>query len=239
MNPSFLRVKRYLSLCFFLAGGLSALGASAQELKTDSEKYSHLLGYQIGGAIVQKLVAQPNKIDLDILIAGIGAAIKGEEIAVSRDEIMAVMKRLEASGQENSASLGKANSEAGAKFLKENAQRDSVIVLDSGLQYEILTDSDGARAQPGTKVVFHYRGTLLDGEEFDSSYARGKPVELATNATIPGFREALELMKEGSKWKVYVPENLAYGAKGVGERIGANATLIFELELKKVLHPRE
>jgi FKBP-type peptidyl-prolyl cis-trans isomerase len=124
--------------------------------------------------------------------------------------------------------------ETGAKFLKENAQKEGVKTLPSGLQYKVIHEGSGKTPKATDTVTVHYRGTLINGKEFDSSYSRGQPAEFPVNRVIAGWTEALQLMKEGSKWMLYIPSNLAYGSRGAGGDIGPDETLIFEVELLKV-----
>lgn len=124
--------------------------------------------------------------------------------------------------------------ERGEKFLKENASKDGVKTLPSGLQYKVMTEGAGKMPKVTDVVSVHYKGTLLDGKEFDSSYKRNEPAEFPVNGVIKGWTEALQLMKEGSKWTLYIPAQLAYGARGAGADIGPNETLTFEVELLKV-----
>jgi FKBP-type peptidyl-prolyl cis-trans isomerase FklB len=124
-----------------------------------------------------------------------------------------------------------ANVEAGKKFLEENSKKPGVVTLPSGLQYQIIKEGTGPKPGPEDKVTTHYHGTLLNGKVFDSSVERGQPVSFAVNGVIPGWTEALQLMSVGSKWKLFIPSNLAYGERGAGGDIGPNETLIFEVEL--------
>ena len=124
--------------------------------------------------------------------------------------------------------------ERAEKFLMENKTKEGVKTLPSGLQYKVIKDGDGKTPKLTDTVVTHYRGTLLDGTEFDSSYKRNEPAEFPVNRVIKGWTEALQLMKEGSKWMLYIPPNLAYGERGAGRAIGPNETLVFEIELLKV-----
>ncbi|MEM7254988.1 MAG: FKBP-type peptidyl-prolyl cis-trans isomerase [Pseudomonadota bacterium] len=229
---------KVLCIAVCLAGLTTARSIEARELNNDIEKYSHMVGYQIGSAIGQRMESQPIEVDLDIMLEAVRAAIEGKEMQVTREEMAEVVKRLQAAEQEKQSSVGDANEAAGKQYLDENAKRDGVVVLPSGLQYEVIEEGSGPQAKPGTEVVVHYRGTLISGDEFDSSYARGEPARFVTNAVIPGFREALELMKEGAKWKIHIPGNLAYGPRGAGGKIGPNTTLIFDLELVKVPTPK-
>lgn len=127
------------------------------------------------------------------------------------------------------------NKAAGAKFLAENAKKPNIVTTASGLQYEILTAGKGTKSPAATdNVTVHYRGTLLDGEEFDSSYSRGEPATFPLNRVIPGWTEGVQLMKEGAKYRFYIPSNLAYGEHGAGRAIGPNSALIFDVELIKI-----
>ena len=132
------------------------------------------------------------------------------------------------------ADQAEANLQRGQEFLASNAERDEVTVTDSGLQYEVLSAGEGPSPGPSDEVTVHYRGTNLDGEEFDSSYSRGEPTSFPVDGVIPGWTEALQQMKEGGKWKLYIPPELAYGQSGAGGVIGPNQTLVFEVELLKV-----
>ena len=127
--------------------------------------------------------------------------------------------------------------ETGADFLAQNAQKPGVIVTKSGLQYEVIKSGKGNSPGPDDKVSVHYRGTLVNGKEFDSSYARGRAATFQVNRVIAGWTEALQLMKEGDEWRLYIPSNLAYGQRGAGRLIGPNETLIFEVRLFRVFKP--
>lgn len=131
--------------------------------------------------------------------------------------------------------IAETNKQAGKEFLAENAKRSGVVVLPSGLQYEVLAEGKGRKPKVTDKVQCHYHGTLIDGQVFDSSIQRGTPAVFGVNQVIPGWVEALQLMPEGSRWKLYIPSDLAYGEQGAGGSIPANATLIFEVELIKIL----
>jgi len=124
--------------------------------------------------------------------------------------------------------------EKGEAFLKENASKEGVKTLPSGMQYKVVTEGTGKKPAATDKVLCHYKGTLIDGKEFDSSYKRNEPAEFPVNRVIPGWTEALQLMSEGSKWMLYIPSSLAYGSRGAGGDIGPDETLIFEVELLKV-----
>jgi len=143
-------------------------------------------------------------------------------------------KEAQAAQQKVKAEQGEKNMQEGPKFLEENKTKEGVVVLPSGLQYKVLTEGTGKSPKATDKVKVHYKGTLINGKEFDSSYKRGTPAEFPVNGVIKGWTEALQLMKEGSKWMLYLPSDLAYGPRGAGGDIGPNATLIFEVELLEV-----
>ena len=124
--------------------------------------------------------------------------------------------------------------ETGADFLAQNAKKQGITVTDSGLQYEVIQSGEGLSPSRTDRVTVHYRGTLVDGREFDSSYKRGKPATFPLNRVITGWTEGLQLMKEGDKWRLFIPSNLGYGSRGAGDLIGPNETLIFEVELLKI-----
>ena len=137
---------------------------------------------------------------------------------------------------EGNQTMNAANIEAGKKFLEENKKREGVVTLPSGLQYEVITEGNvGHYAKATDQVQCHYEGTLIDGTLFDSSIKRGQPATFGVNQVIPGWVEALQLMPEGAKWKLYIPSDLAYGAQGAGEMIPPHSTLVFEVELQKIL----
>ena len=137
--------------------------------------------------------------------------------------------------REAAAAIAKVNSEAGEAFLKENGTREGVKTTESGLQYEVIEEGNGAMPKAGDDVTVHYTGTLIDGTVFDSSVERGAPATFGVTQVIPGWVEALQMMKEGAKWRLFIPSNLAYGPNGAGGIIGPNATLIFDVELIKVI----
>jgi FKBP-type peptidyl-prolyl cis-trans isomerase FklB len=145
--------------------------------------------------------------------------------------MMNFQKDMMAKQQARTKELGEKNKKEGEAFLAENKKKEGVITLPSGLQYKVIKEGDGKIPTINDTVTVHYRGTLIDGKEFDSSYTRGQPVTFPVKGVIPGFSEALQLMKGGSKWQLFVASNLAYGERGAGEEIGPNATLIFDIEL--------
>ncbi len=147
------------------------------------------------------------------------------------EQAVAALNRYHGARSKHNKKLGETNMKDGAEFLAANKTKDGVITLPSGLQYKIMTAGTGAKPGPGDTVVCNYRGTLINGTEFDSSYKRGQPASFPVNRVIPGWTEALQMMPVGSKWQLFIPPDLAYGARGAGGVIGPNATLVFEVEL--------
>lgn len=215
--------------------------AAAGELATQEQKVSYILGMNIGSQF------KANEVPLDqaSFLAGMKSAIDGSEPKLSQEQIQQTMKAFQEemmkkqaeAEQKQQAELEAAaakNKQEGEKFLADNKARAGVVTTASGLQYEVLSEGKGPKPKETDTVTVHYRGTLIDGSEFDSSYSRNEPATFAVNAVIPGWVEALQLMPEGSKWKLYIPSDLAYGPGGTGGKIGPNATLVFEVELQKV-----
>lgn len=170
---------------------------------------------------------------------GVAAVYEGAQPKMSYDEakmeIQKFFQALEAKQQEAAQEMAKVNQAAGEAFLAENGKRPEVVTTASGLQYEVLAEGNGVRPEAADQVTVHYTGKLIDGTVFDSSVERGQPATFGVTQVIPGWVEALQLMKAGSKWRLYIPSNLAYGPQGAGGAIGPNATLIFDVELISVV----
>jgi len=215
-------------------------GTPALKPAFESEKDKH--SYALGANVANSLRKQSIEVDPDLLIQGFKDAFSGGEPRLTEAEVRAVLiklqrelKRKQAALQaERNKVLAEKNQKVGAAFLAENKAREGVITLESGLQYKVLTAGEGQRPKPDDRVVVQYRGALVDGTEFDSSHARGKPASFAVNQVIPGWREALQLMPVGSKWQLFVPPELGYGERGTGRKIGPNTTLVFEVELIEI-----
>ena len=223
---------------FFIGGALVAavfLSANvmATELETDAQKLGYIIGMDIGASLKQ----QGADLDLDTLVDAIRATYNDEALAMTPEEAASVRetfiaaRRAEAEQQRDS--MGSINAAEGDKFLLENRVKEGVQVTDSGLQYKVVVMGEGAKPAASDKVTVHYRGTLLNGEEFDSSYSRNQPTSFQLDQVIPGWTEGVALMPVGSKFMFYIPPGLAYGANGGGP-IGPNATLIFEVELLSI-----
>ncbi len=213
-----------------LAATAFSLNTWATELNTEEQKLGYIIGMDIG----KSLRTQGTTVDLDALLDAIRATYLGEELAMSAEDAAAIreayVQKRQASQQAESSAVSGANLAEGQKFLAENKVKDGVKTTDSGLQYKVLTMGDGAKPAATDTVKVHYKGTLLDGTEFDSSYARNEPISFALNRVIPGWTEGVQLMPIGSKFVFYIASELAYG-EGGGGPIPPNSTLVFEVEL--------
>jgi FKBP-type peptidyl-prolyl cis-trans isomerase FklB len=231
----------------------SSTGAAAQHhpaaaplvLKTDKDKESYAIGMNIGNSIHRDGV----DVDPNVLSQGLKDALAGGKTLLTGDEAKAVMTNLSANvnkqraekaqlAAEAAKKVGDANKAAGDAFLAENKTKEGVVTLPSGLQYKILTQGTGPKPAATDTVVCNYKGTLLDNTEFDSSYSRNQPLTIPVAGVIKGWTEALQLMPVGSKWQLFIPSELAYGPQAKGP-IGANSTLIFEVELLSIQDKKE
>lgn len=221
-----------LTACQQQSGGDAADVAEAElQLETPNQRLSYGVALGLG----RNMANDGMSVDVDAFAAGLRDAMTDAPQRLSDEEIqaemMAFQERMTQEMEANAKAMADANASAGTAFLAENAAREGVMTTESGLQYEVIEAGDGATPGPEDSVQVHYRGTLIDGTEFDSSYARGEPVTFGVNQVISGWTEALQLMQVGSKYKLVIPSELAYGAGGAGDRIGPNATLVFEVEL--------
>lgn len=211
----------------------SVYAADKSDLKTQKDKVSYSIGLDIG----RNLKDQSIEIDPKLLSQGIQDAISGKHL-LTDEEIQKVMSTFREEMQAKAAAqakvVGDKNLKEGDTFLAENKKKKGVVTLPSGLQYKILTAGTGKKPKATDTVTTNYKGTLIDGTEFDSSYKRGEPASFPVQGVIPGWTEALQLMPVGSKWQLVVPPSLAYGPRGAGQAIGPNATLIFEVELLSI-----
>ena len=204
-------------------------------LDSQQDKLSYSFGQNIGNSLKQQKI----ELNLDLLMKGIQDAVADKKSLLTAEEMQAVLKEFQkerfAKLAEERKALAETNLKEGEAFLTANKDKEGVITLPSGLQYKVITQGTGKTPKATDQVTTHYRGTLIDGTEFDSSYKRGKPATFAVNQVIPGWTEALQLMKEGDKWQLFIPAKLGYGERGVpGGKIGPNATLIFDIELISV-----
>ncbi len=189
------------------------------------EKLSYALGMSMASSLVNSGL---NDINVEAFSKAVADVISKSELEMSPQEANEHIQVYFSKKQEEEL---KKNTEDGRIFLEENAKREGVVILPSGLQYEIITEADGEIPTATDKVKCHYHGTLITGEVFDSSVQRGQPAVFGVNQVIKGWVEALQLMSVGSKWKLFIPADLAYGAQGAGEMIGPNTALVFEVEL--------
>jgi len=216
-----------------LAYGM-CLAAEPGAPKTENDKISYSVGYRLGGDFKRQQV----EMNPDMLLKGIEDAASGGAALMTEDEMRTVMmnvaNRVKAAQMEALKKQGEENLKAGEAFLADNAGKEGVTTLPSGLQYKVIKAGAGKSPQKSDKVTVNYRGTLIDGTEFDSSYSRNQPATFGVGQVIPGWTEALQLMKEGDTWEIYIPSKLGYGERGAGGRIPPNSALIFKVELISV-----
>jgi len=216
-----------------LAGiALPASAADKAELKTEQEKNGYSVGYDIGRSIHRQLA----DLDTEAMARGLRDAVGGVTSALPAEEME---QRFATVRQESAKKIVEKNKKDGEAFLAKNKGEKGVKTTASGLQYKVITAGKGQQPKPEDTVTVNYRGTLIDGTEFDSSYKRKQPATFPVKGVIPGWTEALPLMKEGSKWMLYIPAKLAYGERGASQLIGPNSTLIFEVELLSIGKPEQ
>jgi FKBP-type peptidyl-prolyl cis-trans isomerase FklB len=199
----------------------------ALDLTTQKQKYSYAVGIQIG----QMLKTQDiDNIEVEAFAFAVGDYLENKQPQLSNEEMRAALEIHYEKVEAARAEVAKENLAKGTKYREEQAQRQGVTALESGLLYEELTPGQGESPKAEDRVEVHYKGTLIDGTLFDSSYERGQPAQFKLNGVVSGFREAITRMKPGAKWRVVMPPELAYGDKGAGKHIGPNETLVFEIE---------
>ncbi len=221
---------------------LFAVGCSAEEVKVVPEMKldtpKNRISYTIGVNIGKDFKGQEIEVETDLLMMGLRDSLEGKELKLTDEEmvteIQAFQQKMQAKmAAEMEAAAGK-NQAEGEAFLAENAKQEGVVVTESGLQYKVIEAGDGESPGPADVATVHYKGTLINGTQFDSSYDRGQPATFPVGGVIPGWTEALQLMKPGAKWQLVIPSDLAYGERGAGQDIGPNATLLFDVELISV-----
>lgn len=204
-------------------------------LKTDKDKLSYAIGMNEGRRLSQGIKQSDLDVDQALILRAIKDALSGSKFLLTDEEAQTTLKALQAElvkAQELKAEqLAETNKKESDEFLAANKAKDGVVTLPSGLQYKVLEEGTGPKPSASDMVTVNYRGTLLNGTEFDSSYKRGQPATFNVGQIIKGWTEALQLMPVGSKWELYIPPDLAYGARGAGQNIGPNSALIFEVEL--------
>lgn len=200
------------------------------------DKLSYALGMSMGHNFKGSGI---NELNVQDFANGVAAVYDGVQPEMTYEEakqtVQEFFTKIQEEMEAEAAKAGEANKQIGEAFLSENAKREGIKVTESGLQYEVLTEGNGATPAASDKVEVHYTGKLIDGTVFDSSVERGVPAMFGVTQVIPGWVEALQLMKEGDKWRLYIPSDLAYGSQGAGGIIGPNSTLIFDVELLRVI----
>ncbi len=231
-------MRSLLLACLIVLTTVSSALAQTVKLESDKDKISYALGFNIA----EGLQRDGFDVETDIFVAGLRDAVKKSEPQLSQKDMLAIIEKFKtdliakkrAEAKKQLEELAKKNSEEGKAFLAENAKKEGVKVTDSGLQYEVLKSGNGPSPKPTDIVTTNYKGTLPNGEEFDSSYARKQPATFPLDRVIPGWQEALGMMKVGDTWRVVLPANLAYGETGAPPKIGPNQPLVFEIELLDV-----
>lgn len=230
-----------LNVLLFIAALLACVGlsgnASAEELDSDLKKLSYVLGMDIGNSLKQGNV----EVDMETLQRAIADTMNDKELLLSAEQAQeikqAYFQKMQAQRAEEAKVLGAKNQEEGTAFLAENKDKEGVITTESGLQYQVVKEGEGPKPKADDQVTVNYKGSLLDGSEFDSSYERGQPATFPVDGVIPGWTEALQLMPVGSTYRLFIPPDLAYGERGAGDKIGPNAVLVFEVELLEIAEP--
>ena len=232
----YLRLFAVMIMLTYLAGCAPEEASSASELKLDTSK--NRISYTIGVNIGQDFKSQNMDVDPDLLLMGLKDTLSGKELQLTEEEMVQEIQNFQQEMQVKMAAEMEAkaaeNKAAGEAFLAENAKQEGVVETESGLQYKIIEPGQGDSPGPADVATVHYRGTLIDGTQFDSSYDRGQPASFPVGGVIPGWSEALQLMKPGAKWQLSIPAELAYGERGAGQDIGPNSTLLFDVELISV-----
>ena len=214
----------------FLVWAADKAGNKALELKTAQDKISYVLGREVG----QGLSESPSKIDLNIFMQGLQDSLNKRPSPLTPEEEEQVKvefsNQMKAEQSKKWEAMAEQNLKAEEDFLAKNKSQKGVVTTQSGLQYQIIKEGSGDSIKETDRVKVHYRGTLIDGTEFDSSYARNQPAVFAVNGVIPGWTEGLQIMKIGGKYRMWIPSKLAYGARGAGRSIGPNSMLVFDVE---------
>ena len=212
----------------------AARSQSTLVLKTQKDKASYAIGMNIGAGLHRQSV----DVDPNILARGLKDALTGGKPLLTDDEARAALAELQTQvrqqAQQKTLAEGEANKKAGDAFLATNKSKEGVVTLPSGLQYKVLQQGTGPKPTASDNVVINYRGKLINGTEFDSSFKRGQPATFPVGRIIKGLSEAIQLMPVGSKWQLYVPAELAYGDRGAGSDIGPNSTLVFDVDLLSI-----
>ncbi|MBL1142337.1 MAG: FKBP-type peptidyl-prolyl cis-trans isomerase [Proteobacteria bacterium] len=206
------------------------MSAHAAKVESELEKLSYSMGIFFG----QSISRQGMELDTAAFLQAVEDVMNQQELKLDKEEMQQILAEYQKKEQQELAVQATSNKAEGEKYLAENKKKEGVVSLDSGLQYKVIATGKGEKPQATSQVIVHYRGTLIDGTEFDSSYARGEPAQFGVNQVIKGWQEALQLMPVGSKWQIVIPSNLAYGERGAGATIKPNSTLLFDVELLEI-----
>ncbi len=212
----------------------STSGFAETKLDNDKNKFSYAVGTMLGSQLRQQFQQNPDELNSDVMLEALGAAFLDKELKMTQEEVQTTLKAAEDRHKVTQDKVNEETKAKGAAWLEANKNKPGVKVTDSGLQYKVITEGTGKQPTAEDTVEVHYKGTLIDGTEFDSSYKRGQPASFPVKGVIKGWTEALQLMKEGGKMELTIPSDLAYGERGAGANIGPHSTLIFEVELIKV-----
>ena len=221
--------KKYFLAVIFILASLSAFAATDVKpgIKTDEQKLSYAMGTYFAMGVAQQNI----EIDVPAFMQAIEDVLKQNEPKISMEEMKNIIAQYKKTISKQQSSAIAANQKAGDAFLVENKKKEGVIESPTGLQYKVIKEGAGKKPAAGSNVTVHYRGTLVDGTVFDSSYDRGEPATLSLAQVIKGWQEAVPMMKTGSKWQIYVPSKLAYGDRAASDLIGPASTLVFDIEL--------
>lgn len=230
-----MKYTKYLIILLIIFGVYACQNQQKEVSKSDMKDFPDSVSYSIGYDIGNNLKTQDIEIKNRMIMQGIFDGMKDSVMLLDANERQQILSRFQQQMMSKRTEDADKNKAKGEDFLAENKQKEGVKVSDSGLQYKVVEEGTGKSPSKGDKVKVHYKGTLIDGTVFDSSYDRGQPLEIGVGRVIPGWTEALQKMKVGAKWKLFIPSDLAYGEQGAGNIIGPNETLIFEVELLDIV----
>ena len=223
-----------MPVCWLIALSPSAAADEQSLIRTDQQMVSYTLGYQIGGQLAVQIREGEVDLDPEAFAQAIADVLAGRPPAMTSVQMEAALEMFQQQQNSRRNTAAETGQSRGEAFQVEYSQRQGVVVTASGLQYRVIETGEGRSPGPADTVVVHYVGQLIDGTEFDSSRGRGTPATFSLGGIIPGWQEALQLMREGDVWEVVIPSELAYGGQGAGASIGPNETLVFEIELISV-----
>ncbi len=223
-------MRRVIASAIALLMSSAAVAETPQALQSEEDRLSYTLGYQLG----QRLAAEGVVINADLYSAALREGLQGAESRLSPQENQQVMELFQQRGEERRQAASENNRAQGVAYLEENSTKPDITVLDNGLQYKVITQGEGDKPSATDTVKVHYRGVLINGLEFDSSYRRNEPATFPVNRVIPGWTAILQMMPVGSHYQVTIPSELAYGERGAPPMIGPSAVLVFDIELLEI-----